>query len=946
MAGKQLKDLIILARQVEWRYKLDNFENAALKEILASVDQARKEIITRIAREDYVKVFEGIDISDNARSMALLDELEDLTVGVRSQLKHDLTEIATIAGVESYPVQNDILSFGGRVVNFSTVSLTANQLKSMVTNTPVGGKLLADWVDSTFDTRMKQEIKRDIMAGMFLGEGYPDLVKRIEQGFGVLKRDAETLARTYVQSVNVNAMESVYKANQDIVKRVEWSAVLEPGYLKTGRGTCIRCSRLDGEEYAHDEEKPPMPLHPRCLTPETPVFSPDKIAAFVAPYDGPVVDIGLSNGARFSVTPNHMFLTVDGFVKAKDLGKGSNILYDPDAQRVILGNPNDNRCPSRIDNQVEAFSKSPGVSSKSMPTAAENFHGDAEFFNGDINIIGPDSLLRGDFEAFFVEQARKFHFGGAGNVGRQPLPTKGDFAHKLMAFRFAALGFIGGPSISDVFGPSSLRHHQSVGRDDPANRGVGLDKYSPNCSAGNAELFGKAVFGLPSGISFGDILNREFDPQLLYDFRFPVEWFDPVPLKGSGNTVGRDIMRFRNCTRRFASLISTADVSFYRVRNFTGHVYDLQSFSSLYYVNGAVSSNCRCVWLPVTATWRELGIDIDEIEDAYRPYTMRPNKNIDAGGRRTIIEQGFHDGNYASFFGKQSRAFQVNAVGPGRFDMLDKGQIQFADLVDRKTGRLFTIDELMNKYGIQGNPGGKSGVGPLGVKTRKDAEKIIIEKLSPFATNNGINEVRFIKDGSPFMSTNAAGRISIYEKSSAGFKPSRDIMSAFRNIGAKELSFNEEYALESLWHEITHNRQSTKKYYHDELHPKRVLLETVTQWTARRTYQDMLEALGGFKPANQKRIIESGYGYWSWVKNLDELLAKTGIEDSDILKEVRSMVDAVDANEYRDPLAKIIQEAAGKTDGYGQNIARMLDMLKVDPFDFKDLMGVVLKAAD
>ena len=56
---------------------------------------------------------------------------------------------------------------------------------------------------------------------------------------------------------------------------MRWTAVLEGGYKKTGRGTCLRCAALDGTVYKLDEKKPQMPLHPRCRCiwlPETKTF--------------------------------------------------------------------------------------------------------------------------------------------------------------------------------------------------------------------------------------------------------------------------------------------------------------------------------------------------------------------------------------------------------------------------------------------------------------------------------------------------------------------------------------------------------------------------------------------------------------------------------------------------------------------------------------------------
>ena len=64
------------------------------------------------------------------------------------------------------------------------------------------------------------------------------------------------------------------------------------------------------QEFSGGVQHPPQ--HPNCLVGETPVFSPDKCAAFVATYSGVVVDIVCSSGSRLTVTANHMFLTPYG----------------------------------------------------------------------------------------------------------------------------------------------------------------------------------------------------------------------------------------------------------------------------------------------------------------------------------------------------------------------------------------------------------------------------------------------------------------------------------------------------------------------------------------------------------------------------------------------------------------------------------------------------------
>ena len=86
-------------------------------------------------------------------------------------------------------------------------------------------------------------------------------------------------------------------------------------------------------------------------------------------------------------------------------------------------------------------------------------------------------------------------------------------------------------------------------------------------------------------------------------------------------------------------------------------------------------------------------MDLPELQDAARPYTKRPDQNIDAGGKRTIEEVGFHDGDYGSWLAKQPAKVQHNAVGPNRAAMLRAGQVSMHDFTD-EAGNLRTIDQL------------------------------------------------------------------------------------------------------------------------------------------------------------------------------------------------------------------------------------------------------------
>jgi hypothetical protein len=376
LSPDQIKDLVVLARFEEAQYALDKYTDKELLRIQQIVNKAKKQVT------DYVKERGGkLTEWNDQRSREVLREMDRLTLGVQGQLAdkiHAMAEQTFKEGISNY---ENILSFDGRVKGFNTIALSPTQLKSLVRDTPVGGRLLQQelkngkksWLNRTFNKELQQDIRGEIAAGMMRGKGYPELVKRLHQGFdNISKREAVTLARTYVQSANVRAMQEVYGDNFDIVKGVKWSAVMENGYSQTGRGTCIRCAALDGTIYKPGTN-PPCPLHPRC----------------------------------------------------------------------------------------------------------------------------------------------------------------------------------------------------------------------------------------------------------------------------------------------------------------------------------------RCLLLPVTKTYKELGLDIEEIKEAYRPYTLRQNKNIDAGGRRKILEVGRHQGNYASWFEGRDDKFKINVIGPKRFELMQQTDMKFQDLVDSKTGRLFTLKELQQKFEVK-----------------------------------------------------------------------------------------------------------------------------------------------------------------------------------------------------------------------------------------------------
>jgi len=265
MTTQEKLALVNLIREVQWQYRLETFTDAALQQLVTALDKAEGEVLAQIE----ARAATLTEWREN-RSLALLDEWSDMQLGIKAHLGASIADIAALAGAQAFVIHNDVLSFGNLVKDFNNVAMTPNQLRAILQEVPVGGRNLAEWIDSAFGAQ-KEAIRTEILTGMLKGEGYPGLVRRLSQGWGMSKQDATDIARSYVQTVNVDAMHQVAKANSQIVKGWKWCSAVENGafYVKSGkgrgRGICVLCLALDSSKEVYPlDGGPEIPAHIRC----------------------------------------------------------------------------------------------------------------------------------------------------------------------------------------------------------------------------------------------------------------------------------------------------------------------------------------------------------------------------------------------------------------------------------------------------------------------------------------------------------------------------------------------------------------------------------------------------------------------------------------------------------------------------------------------------------
>lgn len=694
MTTREELDLYFAIRALVWNNKLATLDAKTVAAVVKTLRVVREDVRTQLLES-------AGNITDwNAERLAQIDAwASQVLAGAAGSITGSITEASIVAATASLAEYNAMMSLDGASPVVKTVGFTREQLVTWFRDTDIfEGMNLTTRVDNAMSAGAKDEILEAIRKAGVEGKGTAAIVQSaidaaIDAGFQLTEREAVTLARSYVQAANVGAMDAVMEANKGLLRGWRWAAKLD-------NRVCPRCAGLDGTFYKIDaKDTPPMPRHFNCLTGETPVFAPDKVAAFVSTYRGPVFEIVLSSGASLTTTANHMFLTPNGFSPAKSLYEGQEVFFNK-SRSVVDGSvsklsvcPNDNRNPARIDKVIEAFSKTIGVRTVRVPCSSEDLHGDMEFGDGYVDIIASDSFLRGDFESFRSEHVDDFPFVFT-DAGKVSFPPLSDVFDERFWLWNALNCRVGGETVFEVFLRSPLGHHKPVGLSVVSNSDRIIDKNFPNHIPANTKAFGNAVFGLSRNIS----VNNAGDGRCC--FKMPASCFsavhdaDPTLFKSGKNIYTRNTIHIGDLIRRFSSFVSRDHIVKINKRNFSGHVYDLQTLSSLYYTNGTITSNCRCLKQFVTNNPKDFGVPDDEVQRVIRPWVEREPGTIGRGGNRKILNAGTTKEFYGEWFKALPAAKQEEVVGPTRAKLLREGKLKWSQLIDKATGRYRTLDEL------------------------------------------------------------------------------------------------------------------------------------------------------------------------------------------------------------------------------------------------------------
>lgn len=564
------------SRIIEAQIELLRLDAGTRRKVLRILEALRAELADALTAADPGGV---------ARTEFQRRRLEVLMEQVDDLLRSRYREIAQT-------ILDDMRGIGGHSVGVATAavntvvaanvlepSIGAQDIRRMVNETVLDGGRLDEWLEQQAG-RLRMRFLRTVRMGMLAQEPVAKIAQRIRGTatvpgiVDVSRREALALARGAVISIaNRTRIESYFSS--PAVRGLQWLSTLDTR-------TCQQCAALDGKIWDRDL-KPighkfdfPGPIaHINCVTGDTVVASGSRLLrAYSGDYRGPVISIETTSGAKLSCTGNHPVLTHRGWVAAKLLHVGDDVVRCDVNGMKSPAKVYAEKVEARIEDVCRSFGELPGVVSVEVPSSAEDFHGDGRYH--DVHVVRSYGNLSADSRESLAHRLHEviFKLGGLGHRSLSRCGGAGHFVERLLS---AARGIMGG--------------HRHLGSLAWAHAGHPAPHGFASRRARDAESL------MPS--TEGDVADAELAAHLV---------------GGGAGSVSLDRI----------TAISVVESSV--------HVFNLETSDGWFTANGIVTHNCRCTQTPLMVSWDEM-VRSRKLADALRQFEGDDATRASMGGQ-------------------------------------------------------------------------------------------------------------------------------------------------------------------------------------------------------------------------------------------------------------------------------------------------------------------------
>ena len=294
-----------------------------------------------------------------------------------------------------------------------------------------------------------------------------------------------------------------------------------------------------------------------CVAGDSVLESADIESASRRWYSGPTIDLACGSGS-LTITPNHPVLTERGWVPAGEIHEGDYLVRAPFGQRGAPSKPDIERKPTEAAQLFDSlwdFGLRQRVSGLGM-----QFHGDGG--QGEVDVVRPDRLLWNRYKTARLQPAEHLPFAHTDLLGGDRLPGDGLSGEFLGGVPVGAAGSVAGGSQGAQLLAAHRREPSLLGIANGSRSYARLPKPVDNVGGFTVEFEAERDRGQPTFVSLDQV---------------------------------RQVCR----------------------RDFSGHVYNLQTSSNWYIANGLIVHNCQLN----RALWYAKGkyVHVNDDDDVWAP---------------------------------------------------------------------------------------------------------------------------------------------------------------------------------------------------------------------------------------------------------------------------------------------------------------------------------------
>ena len=462
-------------------------------------------------------------------------------------------------------------------------------------------------------TTMSANMSRILADGLAAGRNPRDIAREMNASIDSLgKRRAATIARTEVIHAHAEGQLDAFSrlGVEELGIQAEWQTAGD-------NRVCTECQDREGETFSIEEARGLIPLHPNCVLGDSLVECSDALALTRVRYHGKIFHV-TTRERQFSITEHHTLLTRRGWCFAKDLLQGDELIDASSVDRSFVQYPNQNDRISTISNVFESVAEMlPEQVRVISGPSAEYFHGDGGSIDKEIDVILADRELGNQDHVSSFAKSKQHSLMGRDISSFHPQLLNGQSPSSLFLKRLASAAdrFMCRRSVGAVLARRPLSHLKSISlllssNSDTSKLQSLFD--SPSASWTLAKQNSQLQETLPESVLFDKIVD--------------------IKVEEPG---GRGVF-----------------------------VFDVSTHSTMYALNGILSSNCRCTWVPVQKKTNKTGQ-----KPAQPPVP-------------TVPRQGFED--TANFIAQGTRGFEMASQGhlPGNLtnpfgELLDPKSLDF-----------------------------------------------------------------------------------------------------------------------------------------------------------------------------------------------------------------------------------------------------------------------------